>query len=179
MPTTPTPRAATSPPQPVIASMDGHGRGSPDGERDLRLVLTMVYRADRPYDVNVVVAQGRPQCGHDPADMVIQVGTPCRTCHINLAPWLVSREVLYSAAMWRTPAGMGDFRAAPMTEDTTQLVFVASDPEYRGEALYVDVQRGSLLEFLDRTVRLVRPGRESEYMDMDRLIASLLDGSTR
>jgi sporulation and cell division protein SsgA len=177
MSTTPAPRPAGSTPPPagtVIASMDGLGRRLAHGPVDVSLILTMVYRQDRPHDVNVVISRGRPLCGHDPARSVIEPGEECHGCDRDLVPWLVSREMLHGAATWQTPAGMGDFRATPMGDDTTQLVFIASDPEYRGEVLYVDVQRKSLLEFLDRTARLVRPGQESKHIDMDRLIAALL-----
>jgi hypothetical protein len=81
--------------------------------------------------------------------------------------------------MWQTPAGMGDFRAVPMAETVTQLMFIASDPEHRGESLCVDVQRRSLLSFLERTIRAVKPGRESKHMDMDRIVAALLGSNTR
>ena len=180
MPTTPTPRPAPTPVGPISADMDGLGRETPYGPVGLHLVLTMVYRTDHPYDVNIVIApKRRPSCGHDPAVWAISTDPWCATCDHGLARWLVSREVLCNAAMWQTPAGMGDFRAVPMAETITQLMFTASDPEYRGESLFVDVQRRSLLSFLERTMRAVKPGRESKYMDMDRVVAALLGSNTR
>jgi hypothetical protein len=180
MPATPTPRPAKLTIDQISNTMEGQGRETPHGPVRLHLALTMVYRSTYPYDVNIVIApQQRLTCGHDPARWAVSRAPWCAVCDLKLSPWLVSREVLCNAAMWETPAGMGDFRAIPMAETVTQLVFIASDPEHNGESLYVDVQRLSLLSFLERTMRLVKPGRESKHMGMDQLVAALLGSDTR
>jgi hypothetical protein len=73
---------------------------------------------------------------------------------------------------------MGDFRAAPMGEAVTQLIIANSDPDGDRGAMHIDVARKELLQFLERTMRLVKPGRESTHIDMDQIVTALL-GSNR
>lgn len=161
MPTTTPP--APLPPKPIVTSMGGVGRGSAHSRDNLLpLTLTMSYLVDRPYEVAIWVAQ-RDQPAHPDA-----------------TGWLVSREILCNAAIWETPAGLCDFWAVPMGEATTQLVFVATATDHRGEDLHVDVPRKGLLEFLGRTMRAVKLGHESRYLDIsDGVLAAFMSGSDR
>ena len=171
------PTARPAPAGPIVASMDGHAKRHAHDRAAQRLLVTLIYRPDRPYDVNMVIAPGWMSCGHRPEELILDPGLVCKTCRKHLAPWLISREVLCSAAMWETPAGMGDFRATPMGESATQLVITDSNPAYRGESMHIDVARKELLRFLERTMRLVKPGRESAHIDMDNVITALLSSS--
>lgn len=163
MTTPPIPRASSGPdpsPQtePVSAILHAMGRGSAYGTPDISLVVDLNFHPDRPYEVVMVIADRH----YIRAD-----GT---------ARWVVSREVLCNAAIWQTPAGMCDFMAVPMSDRTIQLVIRGSGCQ-QGESLHVDVARADLLRFLERTLRAVKAGRESKYMDMDSVVDALLANS--
>lgn len=160
---------------PIVVHMDGLARHSAHGAVRMRPTLIFIYQPDRPYSVHILIGRGRG-CAHGPTHGVMPEGAALIVpCDCDLTPWMVSREVLCGAASWQTPAGMGDFRAVPMADHTTQLVFYGSHPDGRAEALHVDVKRKSLLEFLRKTMAVVKPGDESRHMDVDAMLAKFMD----
>lgn len=168
--------ATKSSPRPalIVDAIDGLPRSSAHGPAGNPLTLTLIYQPDRPYASQIVISNAR-NCPNGPTHG-IETGEAAigQNCNCDLTPWLVSREVLCIAAVWRTPAGMGDFRAVPMGNDTVQLVFQGSDPDNRDESLHIDVDRKSLMGHLKRTMRAVPPGTESQHVDIDRALAALV-----
>lgn len=169
----------SAPPNPrpalIVGRMEGLARRTPHSPVEMCPDLILAYQSDRPYAVQILI--GKPQdCQYGPTHGVMVDGHSLSLpCDCDLTPWTVSREVLCNAALWQTPAGMGDFRVAPMGDGTTQLVFCGSTPEDRGESIYVDVKRKDLLGFLQKTLLVVKPGGESQHLDMDALLAALMD----
>ncbi|WP_031088859.1 SsgA family sporulation/cell division regulator [Streptomyces sp. NRRL WC-3549] len=84
--------------------------------------------------------------------------------------WEFSRDLL--ATGMNTPAGMGDVRVRPFGYDRTVLEFHAVE----GIAM-VHVRTAELRRFLERAQRLVPPGEEFRFLDMDRDLTELLDGT--
>ncbi|MGN5637547.1 SsgA family sporulation/cell division regulator [Streptomyces sp. AC154] len=84
--------------------------------------------------------------------------------------WEFSRELL--AEGMDAPAGLGDVRIRPFGYDRTVLEFHA--PE--GIAM-VHVRTAELRRFLRRTQQLVPVGAERRFLDLDRSLTDLLDGS--
>lgn len=84
--------------------------------------------------------------------------------------WEFSRELL--AEGMDVPAGVGDVRIRPFGYDRTVLEFHA--PE--GIAM-VHVRTADLRRFLRRTQQLVPVGGEHRFLDLDRSLTDLLDGS--
>ncbi|WNI27968.1 SsgA family sporulation/cell division regulator [Streptomyces sp. ITFR-6] len=84
--------------------------------------------------------------------------------------WEFSRELL--AEGMDAPAGLGDVRIRPFGYDRTVLEFHA--PE--GIAM-VHVRTAELRRFLRRTEQLVPVGAERRFLDLDRSLTDLLDGS--
>ncbi|MFF3171678.1 SsgA family sporulation/cell division regulator [Streptomyces sp. NPDC057900] len=84
--------------------------------------------------------------------------------------WEFSRELL--AEGMDVPAGLGDVRIRPFGYDRTVLEFHA--PE--GIAM-VHVRTAELRRFLRRTEQLVPVGAERRFLDLDRSLTDLLDGS--
>lgn len=140
--------------EPISATTAGRGRESIYGTPYLHLGVDFTYHPDRPYEVALTIAN--------------------HSFHCDVARWTVSREVLCNAAIWQTPAGACDFAAVPMSDTVVQLRLYGSRAE-DPQALYVDVQRVDLLRFLERTLRAVKPGRESQLINMDSVIDALFD----
>ncbi|MFF3263444.1 spore wall synthesis regulator SsgD [Streptomyces sp. NPDC002932] len=84
--------------------------------------------------------------------------------------WEFSRELL--AEGMDVPAGVGDVRIRPFGYDRTVLEFHAAE----GIAM-VHVRTAELLRFLRRTQQLVPVGGEHRFLDLDRSLTDLLDGS--
>ncbi|MFF1924341.1 SsgA family sporulation/cell division regulator [Streptomyces sp. NPDC058221] len=84
--------------------------------------------------------------------------------------WEFSRELLMAGT--DTPAGVGDVRIRPFGYDRTVLEFHASE----GIAM-VHVRTADLRRFLRRTQQLVPIGAEARFLDLDRSLTDLLDGS--
>ncbi|MEU9089547.1 SsgA family sporulation/cell division regulator [Streptomyces sp. NPDC087901] len=84
--------------------------------------------------------------------------------------WEFSRELL--AAGMDTPAGIGDVRVRPFGYDRTVLEFHAAE----GIAM-VHVRTAELRRFLRRAQELVPAGDEYRFLDLDRSLTDLLDGS--
>ncbi|MEV0914863.1 SsgA family sporulation/cell division regulator [Streptomyces sp. NPDC049967] len=84
--------------------------------------------------------------------------------------WEFSRELL--AEGMDLPAGVGDVRIRPFGYDRTVLEFHAAE----GIAM-VHVRTADLRRFLRRTQQLVPVGGEHRFLDLDRSLTDLLDGS--
>ncbi|MER5276612.1 SsgA family sporulation/cell division regulator [Streptomyces sp. NPDC002809] len=84
--------------------------------------------------------------------------------------WEFSRELL--AAGMDAPAGVGDVRVRPFGYDRTVLEFHAAE----GIAM-VHVRTAELRRFLRRAQDLVPAGDEYRFLDLDRSLTDLLDGS--
>lgn len=84
--------------------------------------------------------------------------------------WEFSRELL--AEGMDAPAGLGDVRIRPFGYDRTVLEFHAAE----GVAM-VHVRTADLRRFLGRTQQLVPVGGEHRFLDLDRSLTDLLDGS--
>jgi Streptomyces sporulation and cell division protein, SsgA len=84
--------------------------------------------------------------------------------------WVFARDLLLDGL--RRPCGDGDVRVWPSRSGTGDQVLIAlSSPD--GHAV-LEADGGDLRAFLDRTVALVSPGRESEHLDLDAEIGALL-----
>ncbi|WP_393062741.1 SsgA family sporulation/cell division regulator [Streptomyces sp. LN549] len=84
--------------------------------------------------------------------------------------WEFSRELL--AAGMDAAAGVGDVRVRPFGYDRTVLEFHAAE----GIAM-VHVRTAELRRFLRRAQELVPAGDEHRFLDLDRSLTDLLDGS--
>ncbi|MFG3136936.1 SsgA family sporulation/cell division regulator [Streptomyces sp. NPDC048211] len=84
--------------------------------------------------------------------------------------WEFSRELL--ATGMDAPAGVGDVRVRPFGYDRTVLEFHAAE----GIAM-VHVRTAELRRFLRRAQQLVPAGAEHRFLDLDRNLTDLLDGS--
>ncbi|QNE73694.1 SsgA family sporulation/cell division regulator [Streptomyces finlayi] len=84
--------------------------------------------------------------------------------------WQFSRELL--ATGMDAPAGVGDVRVRPFGYERTVLEFHAVE----GVAM-VHVRTAELRRFLARAQELVPVGDEHRYLDLDRNLTDLLDGS--
>ncbi|MEE4495471.1 SsgA family sporulation/cell division regulator [Streptomyces sp. NPDC050529] len=84
--------------------------------------------------------------------------------------WEFSRELLTSGM--DAPAGVGDVRVRPFGYDRTVLEFHAAE----GIAM-VHVRTAELRRFLRRAQELVPAGDEHRFLDLDRSLTDLLDGS--
>jgi hypothetical protein len=79
-----------------------------------------------------------------------------------------SRELLDRGLS--APCGDGDVRIRPNGPDRTLIEFIARD----GSAL-VELSSESLRQFLRWAYAAVPPGEESAHLDLDTVVADLLD----
>ncbi|GAA1124264.1 SsgA family sporulation/cell division regulator [Kitasatospora arboriphila] len=95
-------------------------------------------------------------------------------CHINLPQpitWAFARSLLSAGAL--APVGIGDVRVRPGSILGRPAVLISLTGEHGTVHLWAaadDVQ-----QFLAHTRRIVDVGRESEHLDLDRLLQQLLD----
>lgn len=117
-------------------------------ERALPVPARLVYRADDPYAVHVAFHVTSEQPVH----------------------WTFARELLVEGVF--RPCGYGDVRVWPSKADGRSLVLMAlSSPD--GEAL-LEAPAAQVSAWLERTLRLVPPGSESEQLGLDEKLAGLL-----
>lgn len=84
--------------------------------------------------------------------------------------WEFARELLIIGM--REPAGIGDVRIRPdLWPDEDVMVLELESPD--GYAV-VEMDRAELWRFLKSTIDLVPPGAESNYLDLDAVIAGLI-----
>ncbi|MEE1928116.1 SsgA family sporulation/cell division regulator [Streptomyces sp. TRM 70351] len=128
-------------------------------ERELELTLVLspehsvpvparlVYRADDPYAVHVTFHIGSSGPVH----------------------WTFARELLVEGA--RRSCGEGDVRVWPVRRAGGGALRLAlSSPE--GEAL-LEAPAGPVAAWVERTLRLVPPGRESAELELDAALGAL------
>ncbi|MDT0342992.1 SsgA family sporulation/cell division regulator [Streptomyces litchfieldiae] len=127
-------------------------------ELDLRLVLStersvpvparLLYRSDDPYAVHIVF--------HIGSDVPVH--------------WTFARELLIEGVF--RPAGQGDVRVWPAKDRGRNVLCLAlQSPE--GEAL-LHAPAAAVSAWLERTLRLVRPGTEGEQVDVADGLCALL-----
>ncbi|MFI1109609.1 MULTISPECIES: SsgA family sporulation/cell division regulator [Streptomyces] len=84
--------------------------------------------------------------------------------------WIFARELLVAGGL--RSSGLGDVRAWPGCDGRFYLCLSSGD----GEAL-LEVPTDPLSEWLERTYRLVPPGKEYEHQALDSLLWRLVDES--
>jgi hypothetical protein len=119
-------------------------------ERSLPVHARLTYRAQDPYAVRVA----------------FHVGPDAPVT------WTFARELLVEGVF--RPCGEGDVRVWPAKVQGRDLTCVAlSSPD--GDAL-LEMPSSAVSGWLERTLRLVPPGRESEILGVDAALADLLAG---
>jgi sporulation and cell division protein SsgA len=118
-------------------------------EVSVPILARVAYRTNDPYAVHVVFDLGTQE--------------PVR--------WVFARELL--TAGMDGPVGEGDVLVWPVHERAMCCLSLAS---VEGHAL-VDMPTGILAGWLKRTHRLVPPGREEHFLDVEALSQHLLHGA--
>ncbi|MFI1866791.1 SsgA family sporulation/cell division regulator [Streptomyces jumonjinensis] len=117
-------------------------------ERGIPVPARLVYRTDDPFAVHV-------------------------TFHIGSespVTWTFARELLVEGVF--RPCGHGDVRIWPTKAEGRSVVLMAlSSPD--GDAL-LEASAAVVSAWLERTLRVVPPGAESERLDLDGGLAELL-----
>jgi len=142
-------------PQPVEATTAAHGIRLDNGT-PFPVWVRFIYAPADPYALTLVMSD-QPTFADD-----------CTTV------WTVARETVYVGCELRSSAGYGDFYANYISEQTVQFAIHA--PNIGDTDVVIDVPRPKLSAFLQRTEVLVPVGRESEIIDLDRLITQLERG---
>lgn len=84
--------------------------------------------------------------------------------------WVFARELLLTGL--EHPCGDGDVHVWPSWRAGQDLVLIAlSSPDGRA---VLEADAADLRSFLDATIQLVRPGTETDHVDLDAAIAALL-----
>ncbi|MFI6107917.1 SsgA family sporulation/cell division regulator [Streptomyces sp. NPDC051310] len=117
-------------------------------ERSIPVPARLTYRTDDPYAVHITFHVGSEH-------------------PVN---WTFARELLVEGVF--RPCGHGDVRIWPTTLDGRGVVLMAlSSPD--GDAL-LEVPAVAVSAWLERTLRVVPPGAESEQLGLDDELAELL-----
>ncbi|MFP3992123.1 SsgA family sporulation/cell division regulator [Streptomyces sp. E11-3] len=117
-------------------------------ERSIPVPARLTYRTDDPYAVHITFHIGSEQ-------------------PVN---WTFARELLVEGVF--RPCGHGDVRVWPTKFDGRSVVLMAlSSPD--GEAL-LEAPTAAVSAWLERTLRAVPPGSESEQLGIDDGLAELL-----
>ncbi|MFJ8587643.1 SsgA family sporulation/cell division regulator [Streptomyces sp. NPDC093595] len=117
-------------------------------ERSIPVPARLTYRTDDPYAVHITFHVGSDH-------------------PVN---WTFARELLVEGVF--RPCGHGDVRIWPTTLDGRGVVLMAlSSPD--GDAL-LEVPAVAVSAWLERTLRVVPPGAESEQLGLDDELAELL-----
>ncbi|MER5955131.1 SsgA family sporulation/cell division regulator [Streptomyces sp. NPDC001893] len=117
-------------------------------ERSIPVPARLTYRTDDPYAVHIAFHIGSEHPVH----------------------WTFARE-LFVEGVFR-PCGHGDVRVWPTKVDRRSVVLMAlSSPD--GDAL-LEAPAAAVSAWLERTLRVVPPGSESERLGMDDGLAELL-----
>lgn len=84
--------------------------------------------------------------------------------------WVFGRDLLLTGL--DAPCGDGDVQIWPGAGADADLIFISlSSPDGRA---VLEAYRDDLRDFLDRTIRLVPPGLENDFVDLDAEISTLL-----
>ena len=105
---------------------------------------------------------------YDAADP-FAVTTVFMTAHSEVR-WTFGRDLL-SEGLYE-PAGDGDVHVWPCLDSNGHAVVIIELCSPDGEAL-VQARTGDLRSFVDRMNKAVKPGTESELLDVDAVIASI------
>lgn len=89
--------------------------------------------------------------------------------------WTFGRELLASGLY--EPSGDGDVHVWPCLDSDGHAVVIIELCSPDGEAL-VQAKTEDLRNFVDRMSKAVRPGSESEYLDMDGAISAIFQAET-
>ncbi|WP_030547181.1 SsgA family sporulation/cell division regulator [Streptomyces albus] len=117
-------------------------------ERSIPVPARLVYRTDDPYAVHITFHIGSEAPVH----------------------WTFARELLVEGVF--RPAGEGDVRVRPAKADGRAVIRIAlRSPD--GEAL-LQAPVAPVSAWLERTLRLVEPGRELEHVAFDEALSELL-----
>ncbi|WP_255953049.1 SsgA family sporulation/cell division regulator [Streptomyces odontomachi] len=117
-------------------------------ERSIPVPARFAYRSDDPYAVHVTFHIGSDHAVH----------------------WSFARELLVEGVF--RPCGHGDVRVWPSKTDGRSVVLLAlSSP--KGSAL-LEAPAIAVTAWLERTLRAVPPGTETERLGMDSGLAELL-----
>ncbi|MFF9867816.1 SsgA family sporulation/cell division regulator [Streptomyces sp. NPDC013953] len=117
-------------------------------ERSIPVPARLTYRTDDPYAVHITFHVGSEH-------------------PVN---WTFARELLVEGVF--RPCGHGDVRIRPATLDGRGVVLMAlSSPD--GDAL-LEAPAMAVSAWLERTLRVVPPGAESEQLGLDDELAELL-----
>ncbi|MEB8337947.1 SsgA family sporulation/cell division regulator [Streptomyces endophyticus] len=117
-------------------------------ERSIPVPARLTYRTDDPYAVHITFHIG----SHHPVN------------------WTFARELLVEGVF--RPCGHGDVRVWPTKVDGRSVVLVAlSSPD--GDAL-LELPTAQVSAWLERTLRAVPPGTETEQLGIDDALAELL-----
>jgi hypothetical protein len=116
------------------------------GEGAIPLVVTLRYDAFEPYAIHATFLTG------------------------EVVSWVFARD-LVSAGI-EAPAGEGDVRLWPAAGAEEPVVYLAlTSPD--GQALF-EAPAIPLIEFIRETERLVPPGTEGSYLDLDAALEEIL-----
>ncbi|MFF3289791.1 SsgA family sporulation/cell division regulator [Streptomyces sp. NPDC003023] len=117
-------------------------------ERSIPVPARLAYRTEDPYAVHVV----------------FHVGSD------HPVAWTFARELLVEGVF--RPSGSGDVRVWPSKNEGRSVVLIAlSSPD--GDAL-LEASSTVVSAWLERTLRIVPPGTESEVLGIDAALAELL-----
>lgn len=117
-------------------------------ERSIPVPARLSYRTDDPYAVHITFHIG----SHHPVN------------------WTFARELLVEGVF--RPCGHGDVRVWPTKVDGRSVVLVAlSSPD--GDAL-LEMPTTQVSAWLERTLRAVPPGTETDQLGIDDALAELL-----
>jgi len=89
--------------------------------------------------------------------------------------WTFGRELLIEGLY--EPSGDGDVHVWPCLDPDGRAVVIIELCSPGGEAL-VQAKTGDLTKFVDRIRRAVRPGAESEHINVEAAIASIMEGES-
>lgn len=126
-----------------------------------RLTVDRYTRASRPVLARLY---------YRPADpLAVTLAVPSAVSHDGgRVEWVFARELLDRGL--QGPCGEGDVRIRPLGADRTVIEFAERD----GSAM-IDLSTQSLRQFLAWAYAAVPPGEESEHLDLDSVVAELLD----
>lgn len=118
-------------------------------ERDVPVPARLGYRTDDPYAVHIAFHTTSEQPVH----------------------WTFARELLIEGVF--RPCGHGDVRMWPSKAEGRGVVVLVALSSPDGDAL-LEVPTAQLSSWLERTLRVVPPGSESEQLGLDDGLAALL-----
>jgi hypothetical protein len=126
-----------------------------------RLTVDRYTRASRPVLARLY---------YRPADpLAVTLAVPSAVAHDGgRMEWVFARDLLERGL--DGPCGEGDVRIRPLGADRTQIEFAERD----GSTM-IDLSTQSLRQFLAWAHAAVPPGEESEHLDLDAVVAELLD----